>query len=84
MLTPTSIAPKAVATWKSDLTSKNRSKIAATIADPSENPELFEEGWEAVLQKEEELLAGMLFLLSILLSATFLQFTSYLSLNVIR
>ena len=42
-------APKAVEAWKSGLTLK---KIAATIADPSLNPELFEEGWEEVLARE--------------------------------
>jgi len=46
-------APKAVQAWKSELTSKKRTKIAATIADPSSNPELFEEGWEEVLAREE-------------------------------
>ncbi|KAF8165977.1 coatomer protein [Crassisporium funariophilum] len=48
--------PKAVNAWKSDLTTKNRTKIAATIAHPSLNPEVFEEGWEEVLAKEEALL----------------------------
>ncbi|KAF8810058.1 hypothetical protein BYT27DRAFT_7240885 [Phlegmacium glaucopus] len=33
----------------SELTSKSRTKIAAIIADPYSNPELFEEGWEEVL-----------------------------------
>ncbi|KAG5641700.1 hypothetical protein DXG03_004418 [Asterophora parasitica] len=42
-------ASKAVAAWKSELTSKRRPKIAASVADPSTNPELFEEGWEDVL-----------------------------------
>ncbi|KDR84450.1 hypothetical protein GALMADRAFT_237319 [Galerina marginata CBS 339.88] len=51
-------APKAVEAWKSELTAKGRSKISATIADPSANPELFEEGWEAALAKEEELLSA--------------------------
>ena len=46
-------APKAVQAWKSELTSKKRTKIAAIIADPSANPELFEEGWEEVLAREE-------------------------------
>ncbi|KAF8888138.1 coatomer protein [Gymnopilus junonius] len=43
-----SVASKTVEAWKSDLKSKSRSKIAATIADPAENSEL----------KEEELLAA--------------------------
>ena len=46
-------ASKAVQAWKSELTSKKRTKIAATIADPSSNPELFEEGWEEALFREE-------------------------------
>ncbi|KAF8871943.1 coatomer protein [Gymnopilus junonius] len=53
-----SVASKTVEAWKSDLKSKSRSKIAATIADPAENSELFDEGWEAVVRKEEELLAA--------------------------
>ncbi|KAF8967534.1 coatomer protein [Flammula alnicola] len=47
----------AVSAWKSELEAKSRSKIAATIADPSTNPELFEEGWAEALAKEEELLS---------------------------
>jgi coatomer subunit beta' len=46
--------PRAIAAWKSDLVDKGRSKIANMIADPSTNPELFEEGWEAALAKEQE------------------------------
>ena len=52
-------APKAVQAWKSELTSKKRTKIAATIADPSSNPELFEEGWEDVLAREKSHGGGM-------------------------
>ena len=51
-------AGKAVAAWKFELTEKNRSKIANTVADPTANSDLFEEGWEAVLAKEEEALAS--------------------------
>ena len=36
--------PEAVKAWKGDLQSKNRGKLAAAIADPVENPDLFEEG----------------------------------------
>jgi coatomer subunit beta' len=36
--------PTTVAAWKSDLVAKGRSKIANMIADPSTNPELFEDG----------------------------------------
>ena len=46
-------ASKAVQAWKSELTSKKRTKVAATIADSSSNPELFEEGWEEMLAREE-------------------------------
>ncbi|KAF5321445.1 hypothetical protein D9619_000081 [Psilocybe cf. subviscida] len=52
-----SAAPQAVAAWKAELAAKSRSKIANTIADPAENSELFEEGWEVALAKEEEALA---------------------------
>ncbi|KAF9034097.1 coatomer protein [Panaeolus papilionaceus] len=51
-------APKALAAWKAELTSKGRSKLAATIADPAVNADLFEEGWEDALAKEEELYAA--------------------------
>lgn len=44
--------PDAVQAWKSELTSKNRSKIAAKIADPTEQPDLFEEGWEDAVARE--------------------------------
>lgn len=35
--------PKAVTAWKEALTSGGKTKLAATIADPVENPSLFEE-----------------------------------------
>ena len=44
--------PEAVAAWRSDLQGKNRGKLAASIADPVENSDLFEEGWkDAVARK---------------------------------
>lgn len=52
-LTTYSKVPEAVQSWTSDLKSKGRSKLAAGIADPSTNPELFEEGWEEALQREK-------------------------------
>jgi len=52
-----SLAPKAIDAWKADLTSKGRAKVSNTIADPKVNPELFEEGWEAAVEKEERLLS---------------------------
>ncbi|KNZ72668.1 Coatomer subunit beta', partial [Termitomyces sp. J132] len=48
-----SYASRAVEAWKADLSSKKRPKIAASIADPTSNPELFEEGWEEVLAAGE-------------------------------
>ena len=51
-------ASAAVASWTADLTTKGRSKIAATIADPATHAELFEEGWADALAREEELLSG--------------------------
>jgi coatomer subunit beta' len=53
--------PFLVEARKSVLTSKKRTKIAATIADPSSNPELFEEGWEEVLAREETRDNGMFY-----------------------
>lgn len=45
--------PDAVDAWHADLKGKGRTKIAGSIADPRENPELFEEGWEGALEKEK-------------------------------
>ncbi|KAF9463704.1 coatomer protein [Collybia nuda] len=50
-------APKAVSAWKEELLSKNRPKIAASVADPSTNPELFEEGWEEALASSKDVRA---------------------------
>ncbi|GLB34322.1 putative the coatomer is a cytosolic protein complex that binds to dilysine motifs and reversibly associates with Golgi non- clathrin-coated vesicles, which further mediate biosynthetic protein transport from the ER, via the Golgi up to the trans Golgi network [Lyophyllum shimeji] len=49
-----SCAPKAVEAWKADLLTKKRPKIAVSIADPSANPEFFEEGWEQALAAEQQ------------------------------
>lgn len=48
-----SYAATAARAWRDDLESKNKSKLADTIADPADNPELFEEGWDAALEKEK-------------------------------
>lgn len=48
-----SYATTAARAWRADLESKNKSKLADTIADPADNPELFEEGWDAALEKEQ-------------------------------
>ncbi|CAE6422374.1 unnamed protein product [Rhizoctonia solani] len=48
-----SYAPTAARAWRDDLDSKNKPKIADMIVNPAENPELFEEGWEAALAREE-------------------------------
>jgi len=45
--------PKAVAAWKTDLVTRGKKKIAEAVADPSGNPELFEEGWEDALAREK-------------------------------
>jgi len=50
-------APKAVQAWKTDLESKQRVRLASSIADPSESPELFDEGWKDALAKEKEVAA---------------------------
>lgn len=45
--------PEVVDAWRGELKTKGRTKIAAGIADPRENPELFEEGWEDALEREK-------------------------------
>ncbi|KIK57344.1 hypothetical protein GYMLUDRAFT_172779, partial [Collybiopsis luxurians FD-317 M1] len=47
-----SLVPKTVVAWQSELKTKGRPKIAETIANPDVNPENFEEGWEAIIEKE--------------------------------
>jgi len=47
-----SLVPKVVETWREDLVSRNRPKLAARIASPSEQPNVFGEGWEDVLEAE--------------------------------
>lgn len=42
----------AVTQWRSSLAAGGKKKLATAIADPSENAELFEEGWEAALARE--------------------------------
>jgi coatomer subunit beta' len=44
--------------WRAELRNKNRPKIAASVAHPGENAELFEEGWEEALGREEEVRAA--------------------------
>jgi hypothetical protein len=46
--------PKAVDAWRGELQAKNRPKIAAGIAHPADNPDLFEEGWEEALKQEQK------------------------------
>jgi len=48
-----SLVPNAVDAWRTTLGSVNRKKLAASIPSPSENPELFSEGWEDALAKEQ-------------------------------
>lgn len=52
--------PGAVTAWKSSLTAykAGSTKLADTIADPASSPEVFEEGWDAALAKEEQLVGG--------------------------
>ncbi|KAF7798395.1 hypothetical protein EIP86_009616 [Pleurotus ostreatoroseus] len=45
--------PEAVQAWRGDLKSKKRDKLAAAIADPTETPDLFEEGWKDSITREE-------------------------------
>lgn len=46
--------PRVVEAWRGDLKAKNRPKIAAAIASPDEQADLFEEGWEEALRREEQ------------------------------
>ncbi|VDB90110.1 unnamed protein product [Peniophora sp. CBMAI 1063] len=46
--------PAVVDAWRDELKSKNRPKIAAAIASPTEQAELFEEGWENALAGEQQ------------------------------
>lgn len=41
--------------WRAELRSKNKPKIAASVAHPVENGELFEGEWEEALSREEEM-----------------------------
>jgi coatomer subunit beta' len=47
-----SLVPGIVDEWKSDLKAKGKPKLAARIAAPADQPELFEEKWEQALEKE--------------------------------
>ncbi|KAG9050527.1 hypothetical protein FS837_004711 [Tulasnella sp. UAMH 9824] len=47
-------ASKAVKAWKADLEARKRVRLASTIADPEESPEVFDEGWEDSLAKEAD------------------------------
>lgn len=51
---PCSLAPQVVDVWKAELRSKNKPKVAASIAHPNENAGLFEERWEEALGREQE------------------------------
>jgi len=46
-----SAVPRTVAAWRAELPKK----IAASIASPETNADLFEEDWQASLAREEEL-----------------------------
>ncbi|KAI8459649.1 coatomer WD associated region-domain-containing protein [Phakopsora pachyrhizi] len=50
-----SLVPKAVERWKSDLESRGKTKIAMKIANPEENLELFDEDWNASLEREKSI-----------------------------
>jgi coatomer subunit beta' len=44
--------PEIVDAWKSDLQGKGRSKLASSIASPTEHDNLFEEGWTEAVKRE--------------------------------
>jgi len=46
--------PETVNAWRSDLEGKGRSKLAASIASPTEHGDLFEEGWTEAVERENE------------------------------
>ena len=46
-----SLVGKSVNQWKKNLGAKGK-KIADSLADPTEHPEAFEEGWEESLERE--------------------------------
>jgi len=46
--------PEIVDAWRSDLQGKGRSKLAASIASPTEHGDLFEEGWTEAVQRETD------------------------------
>ena len=50
--------PKAVQAWRKTLEAAKKPKQAAALADPSEQPDEFAEGWAAALQREQDVLAG--------------------------
>ena len=55
---PSSLAPQTVDVWRAELWGKNKPKVAASIAHPIENADLFEEGWKEALGREEEIRAA--------------------------
>ena len=46
--------PEMVNAWRSDLEVKGRSKLATSIASPTEHDDLFEEGWTEAVRRENE------------------------------
>lgn len=46
-----SLVSKGLGQWKASLQPRGK-KIADTLADPEDHPEVFEEGWEAALERE--------------------------------
>ncbi|KAF8583901.1 coatomer beta [Ramaria rubella] len=46
--------PKVVGAWKNGLVADGKKKLASTIANPLENAEVFEEGWEESIAREEK------------------------------
>lgn len=44
--------PETVDAWRSDLQGKGRSKLASCIASPTEDDNLFEEGWNEAVKRE--------------------------------
>lgn len=53
----TSRVPAALQAWRTDLEAKGKSKVANLLGDPTrgQDAELFQEGWQESLQKEEKI-----------------------------
>jgi len=54
-MVPSSEVPNVLGVWKGELVANGKEKLAALVADPLKNAELFEEGWEDALAREQSM-----------------------------